>query len=72
MTASRDELIHLIESMADDQVETLLHDARRISGAGIRNGWPPKFAGMITDGPANGSAPEYIDSTLAQGFGSDR
>ena len=30
MSASRDELIHLIEDMPDDQVDALLADARRL------------------------------------------
>lgn len=72
VTASRDELIHLIESMPEDQVETLLADARRLTAAKRRATWPPSFVGMIKDGPANGSTPEYIDGALAQGFGSER
>ncbi len=71
MTANRDELIHLIEGMPDDQVAALLADARRLSSSKPEGTWPPKFVGMITDGPEDGSSPEYIDSTLARGFGSD-
>jgi hypothetical protein len=72
MTANRDELLHLIEGLPDDQVDVLLADVRRLAVAGHRGTWPPAFVGMIKDGPANGSTPEYIDSVLAQGFGSER
>lgn len=72
VTANRDELIHLIEGMPDDQVEMLLADARRLSSSKPKGTWPPKFAGMIKDGPDNGSTPEYVDTVLARGFGSER
>ena len=72
MTASRDQLIHLIEGMPDDQVDVLLADAKRLSRPKPRGTWPPKFVGMIKDGPENGSAPEYIDAVLSRGFGSER
>lgn len=71
MTEKRDELINLIEGMADDQVDALLADARRLSPSKPKSTWPPKFVGMIKDGPEDGSSPEYIDSVLAAGFGSD-
>ncbi len=67
MTASRDDLIHLINDLPDDQVEVLLRDARRLSEPSPRRAWPPRFVGMITDGPVDGSTPEYIDSVLARG-----
>jgi len=72
MTAKRDELIHLIEGMPDDQVEAMLEDARRRAGKKSKPTWPPKFVGMIKDGPKNGSSPEYVDAVLTQGFGSER
>lgn len=72
MSESRDELIDLIEGMPDDQVEVLLADARRLRAVKPRPSWPPKFAGMITDGPRDGSTPEGISSVLARGFGSER
>jgi hypothetical protein len=72
MTAHRDELIHLIGDLPDDQVEVLLADARRLAAEKPTGTWPPKFFGMIKDGPANGSAPDYVDSVLSQGFGSER
>lgn len=72
MTANRDELIHLIEGMPDDQVDALLADAKRLAGSRPRGTWPPKFVGMIKDGPTNGSSPEYIDTVMSRGFGSER
>jgi len=72
MTANRDELIHLIKGMPDDQVDVLLADAKRLAGSKPRGTWPPKFVGMIKDGPANGSSPEYIDTVMSRGFGSER
>jgi len=72
MTANRDELIHLIEGLPDDQVDALLADARRRTAAKPEGTWPPKFAGMLKDNPTNGSSPEYIDAVLSRGFGSER
>lgn len=72
MTASRDELIDLIEGMPDDQVDALLADARRLASVRPKGTWPPKFVGMIKDGPKDGSSPGYIDATLSRGFGSER
>ena len=72
MTANRDELIHLIEGLPDDQVDVLLADARRLAAAKPKGTWPPKFVGMIKDGPVNGSSPDYIDAALSRGSGSER
>lgn len=72
MTANRDELIHLVEGLTDDQVDALLADARRRAAAKQKGTWPPKFVGMMKNGPKNGSSPEYIDAVLSRGFGSDR
>jgi hypothetical protein len=72
MSANRDELIHLIEGLPDDQVDVLLADARRLAGEKLKGTWPPRFVGMIKDGPTNGSLPESIDAVLSRGFGSER
>jgi hypothetical protein len=72
MTANREELIHLIEGLPDDQVDVLLADARRLAGEKPKGTWPPKFVGMIKDGPTNGSSAESIDGVLSRGFGSER
>jgi putative addiction module component (TIGR02574 family) len=50
MTAKRDELIHLIETLPEDQVEEFLADARRRTSAKPKNSWPLKFVGMIKNG----------------------
>lgn len=60
VTATRDELIHLVEGMPDDQVDVLLAVARRLSASKPTRNWPPKFVGMIKDGPQDGSSPGYI------------
>ena len=72
VTANRDELIHLIEGMPDDQVDVLLAGAKRLTGSKRRGTWPPKFVGMIKDGPKDGSSPEYLDAVMSRGFGSER
>ncbi len=71
VTENRDELIHLIEDLPDDQVDVLLADARRLRSVKSKGAWPPRFVGMIKDGPVNGSTPEYIDSVMVSGFGRD-
>lgn len=55
MSADRHELVHLIVGMPDDQVEVLLAGARRLVGSKPRGTWPPRFGGMIEDGPSEGS-----------------
>jgi hypothetical protein len=72
VTAHRDELHHLIDGLPDDQVEVLLAEARRLVADRPNGTWPPKYFGMIENGPTNGSSPEYVDSVLAKGFGSER
>lgn len=72
MTANRDELIHLIEGLPDDQVEVVLADVRRLTTKKPKSTWPPKFVGMLKDGPVTGSSPEYVDAVLSRGFGSER
>ncbi|MFT3873228.1 MAG: hypothetical protein QM714_11380 [Nocardioides sp.] len=52
-------------------MDVLLADARRLSLTKPKRTWPPKFVGMIKDGPVDGSTPEHIDSVLAGGFGRD-
>ena len=71
MTEKRDELIHLIEDLPEDQVDVLLADVRRLGSVRSKGTWPPKFVGMIKNGPVDGSTPEHIGSLLAGGFGRD-
>ena len=49
-----------------------LADARRLAGRKPKGAWPPRFVGMIKDGPKNGSSPESIDAVLSPGFDSER
>ena len=72
MTVHRDELHHLIDGLPDAQVELVLADVRRLAEEKPKGTWPPKYFGMLEDGPVNGSSPEYIDELLSQGFGSER
>lgn len=72
MTASRDELIHLIEGLPDDQVEVVLADVRRLASERPRGEWPPAFFGA---GVAKGGRTDIarnVDEYLAEGFGRRR
>lgn len=53
VSANRDELIHLVEGIPGDQVAVLLADAKRLAGSKPRGTWPPKFVGMVKDGPSD-------------------
>jgi hypothetical protein len=44
-----------------DELDVLLAVARRLSASKPTRNWPPKFVGMIKDGPQDGSSPGYID-----------
>jgi hypothetical protein len=72
MTANRDELIHLIEGLPDDQVEVVLADVRRLASERPRGEWPPAFfgAGVAKDGRSD--IARNVDEYLAEGFGSRR
>ena len=72
MTANRDELIHLIEGLPDDQVEVVLADVRRLASERPRGEWPPAFfgAGVAKDGRSD--IARNVDEYLAEGFGRRR
>lgn len=73
MTTDRHELHELVDALPDDQVGAAMEDVRRRLPRPVESrGWPFAFAGMIKDGPADGSTPEYLDAALAEGFGSER
>lgn len=72
MTANRDELIHLIEGMPDDQVDALLADARSLSSATPRGEWPPRFFGIGESRDGRTDNALRIDEILAEGFGARR
>jgi hypothetical protein len=69
MTANRDELIHLIEGLPDDQVEVVLADVRRLAKKKPQAEWPPAFfgAGVTKDGRTD--IARNVDEYLAEGFG---
>lgn len=71
-TTSRDELIHLIEGMSDDQVDAVLADARQLTSATSHGEWPPRFFGIgeSTDGHTDNA--RRVDDILAEGFGAGR
>ena len=72
MTAKRDELIHLIEGLPDDQVEVVLADVRRLTSNHPTAEWPPRFFGIgeSKDGRTDNS--RRVDEILAEGFGARR
>ncbi|OBG87388.1 hypothetical protein A5733_04130 [Mycobacterium sp. NS-7484] len=72
MTASRDELIHLIEHLPDDQVEAVLADVRRLSTESPRGEWPPQFFGIGESSDGRTDNARRVDKILAEGFGSRR
>jgi hypothetical protein len=71
MSVERDELIHLIEGLPDDQVEVVLADVRRLTSAKptVDRPWPPAFfgAGVSKDGRTD--IARNVDKYLAEGFG---
>jgi len=69
MSASRDELIHLIDGLPDDQVEVLLQDARRLTAAKPEGAWPPAFFGAGVSKAGRTDIARNIDKYLAEGFG---
>ena len=68
MTASRSELIKLIEHLPDDQVEAVLADVRRIAADTSRGAWPPKFFGIGESDDGRTDNARRIDEILAEGF----
>jgi hypothetical protein len=72
MSANRDELLHLIEGMPDDQVDELLSDARRLSSAPRDGEWPPRFFGIGKSNDGRTDNARRVDEILAEGFGARR
>lgn len=75
MTEAREELIHLIEELPEEKVDTLLATARALSTPPRDDGrpWPPAFFGSIkhaSNGRTDNAA--RVDELLAEtGFGQD-
>lgn len=71
MTVDRSELHQLVDELPDDQVASLLAEARRRAHRRRVGTWPPEFFayGQSNDGRTDTS--ERIDEILAEGFGQD-
>ncbi|MBB3042308.1 hypothetical protein KM427_23200 [Nocardioides sp. LMS-CY] len=72
MTAHRDELIHLIEGLPDDQVELVLADVRRLVSPTPVGEWPPRFFGIGESRDGRTDNARRVDEVLAEGFGARR
>lgn len=72
MTARRDELIHLIEGLPDDQVEVVLADVRRLAPKTPAGEWPPRFFGIGESKDGRTDNARRVDEILAEGFGARR
>ncbi|MFI6028652.1 hypothetical protein [Amycolatopsis magusensis] len=67
MSAERDELMRLVQGLADDQVPEVLDDVRRHLRPVRDKPWPPRWFGSAEgDGTAVGARSEEL---LAEGFG---
>ncbi|MGH8861028.1 MAG: hypothetical protein ACRDVG_07300 [Jatrophihabitantaceae bacterium] len=73
MTAARDELRRLVESLPEDQVAAVADDLRRRAAAAEPAGdWPPEFFGIIDGSEAPTDVAANVDLYLAAyGFGRD-
>jgi hypothetical protein len=67
MSAERDELRDLVERLPDDQVPTVLAEARRHLNAGGEGPWPPAFFGAGRSGRSDVAA--RSEELLGEGFG---
>lgn len=72
VTAKRDELIHLIEGLPDDQVAVVLADVRRLTTKSPAGEWPPKFFGIGESKDGRTDNARRVDEILAEGFGARR
>lgn len=72
MTASRDELIHLIAGLPEDQVEAVLADVRRLTTQPSSGEWPPRFFGVGESNDGRTDNARRVDEILADGFGAQR
>lgn len=67
---SRDELIHLLEGLSDDQVAVVLADVRRLVSEPPQGDWPPTFFGAGVAKKGGTDIGRNIERYLAEGFGS--
>lgn len=69
MTASRDELHHLIDELPDDQVALAAAELRRrLPKPAAARPWPPAWFGMIDDPTIPADLSENLDKYM-EGFG---
>lgn len=69
MTANRDQLIHLIEGLPDDQVEVVLADVRRLAAKKQAEECPPRLCGVGESKDGRHDKARSVDEVLAEGFG---
>ena len=72
MTANRDELIHLIEGLPDEQVDLVLADVRRLATREPVGEWPPRFFGIGESNDDRTDNARRVEEVLAEGFGARR
>ena len=71
MTASREELHHLVDELPDDQVAFAATELRRrLPKPASERAWPPAWFGMIDDPAIPADLSENPDKYL-EGFGAD-
>jgi len=67
MSAERDELMHLVREIPEDQVPQALMEMRRQIRAAHQHTWPPDF---FASAPGDGvGIAEQTDEILRRGFG---
>jgi hypothetical protein len=74
MAEAREELIHLVQQLPEDQVRALLADARRRADSRPTSAgtWPPAFFGSIKrDDLPTGLARNHRKHLAELGFGED-
>lgn len=73
MSASRDELHHLIDGLPDDQVAAVVADVkRRMARPPSDENWPPEFFNIVDGSEIPSDVGENVDLHLAAlGFGRD-
>lgn len=72
VTANRDELMHLIEGLPDDQVKVVLAGVRRLAAKAPAGEWPPRFFGIGESKDGRTDNARCVDEILAEGFGARR
>lgn len=71
MPVDRVELHQLVDELPDDQVSSLLVEARRRAHRRQGSSWPPAFFGFGPASDGRTDTSERVDEILAEGFGRD-